>query len=63
MKGEFKAYLKSKGYSKRTVETRMVMIGIYLNWLRKENLEAVEITYNDLLLYMKHCQRKGRSQK
>ena len=63
MKGEFKAYLKSKGYSKRTVETRMVMIGIYLDWLKKENLEAVEITYNDLLLYMKHCQRKGRSQK
>lgn len=67
MKGEFKAYLKSKGYSSGTIKTRMTMIGIYLDWLRKDpeasGLEATEISYNDLLLYMKHCQRKGRSQK
>lgn len=63
MKGPFKDFLKSKNYSSGTIKSRMTMIGIYLEWLKKENLEATEITYNDLLLYMKHCQRKGRSQK
>ncbi|GAB5524243.1 MAG: site-specific tyrosine recombinase XerD [Roseivirga sp.] len=63
MKGEFKAYLKSKGYASNTITTHMATIGIYLDWLKRENLEATVISYNDLLLYMKHCQRKGRSQK
>ena len=39
------------------------MIGHYLDWLNNENLEVTEITYNDLLIYMKHCQRLGRSQR
>ena len=63
MKGLFKDYLKSKGYSTGTIKTRMTMIDIYLEWLKRENLEATAVSYNDLLLYMKHCQRKGRSQK
>lgn len=63
MKGEFKAYLKSKGYASNTITTHMAIVGIYLDWLKRENLEATAISYNDLLLYMKHCQRKGRSQK
>ena len=63
MKKAFKHYLKSKGYASKTIETRMVMIGHYLDWLDFENLEAEAIGYNDLLLYMKHSQQLGRSQK
>ena len=63
MKGEFKAYLKSKGFAGGSIRTRMITIEKYWQWLRKENLEPVEITYNDLLLYIKHCQRKGLTQR
>lgn len=63
MKGPFKDYLKSKGHATSTIETRMVMIGHYLDWLELENLEAESITYNDLLGYMKHSQQLGRSQR
>lgn len=63
MKEAFKEYLKSKGYASKTIKSRILIIGIYQEWLDKEGLEASEITYNDLLLYMKECQRKGRSQR
>ena len=63
MKGEFKAYLKSKGFTKGSIRTRMITIEKYWQWLRKENLEASEVSYNDLLLYMKHCQRKRLTQR
>ena len=39
------------------------MIGHYLDWLEEEHLEAESIRYTDLLIYMKHCQRLGRSQR
>ena len=63
MKEQFKTYLKSKAYSSKTIKSRILIIGIYLEWVERQNLEAREITYNDLLGYMKECQRKGRSQR
>ena len=63
MKGAFKAYLKSKGYASKTITTRLIMIGHYLDWLEEENLAAESVRYTDLLVYMKHCQRLGRSQR
>ena len=47
----------------KTITTRLVMIGHYLDWLEEENLEAEYIRYTDLLIYMKHSQRLGRSQR
>lgn len=59
----FKNYLKSKGFTRKSIESRMTAIDQYLQWLNKENLEAEQISYNDLLLYMQYCQRKGISQR
>jgi len=63
MKNKFKHYLKENSYSSKTITSCMNMISIYMDWLKKENLNVTDITYTDLLLYMKHCQRKGRSQR
>ena len=60
---EFKNYLEQKSFSRISIETRLGVISRYFEWLEKEALEAEAITYNDLLLYIKHSQRKGVSQR
>lgn len=60
---EFKSYLEQRSFSRISIETRLAVISRYLKWLEKEALEAEAITYNDLLLYIKHSQRKGVSQR
>ena len=41
----------------------MRVINMYHEWLKSENMEAGQVSYNDLLLYMKHCSRKGAVQR
>ncbi len=40
----------------------MVVIRLFWKWLEKENLEAENVSYVDLLLYMKYRSRKGTGQ-
>jgi len=63
MRESFEAYLKSQAFSHSTVERRLVVIEMFWQWLEKENLEVEEVSYNDLLLYMKHKSQKGASQR
>lgn len=60
---DFKEYLKSKQFSQKSIDSRLMIINQYWKWLDQENMEAGQVGYNDLLLFMKHCQQKGRSQK
>lgn len=59
----FKEYLKSKAFTNRSIERRMIVIGMFWQWLEKENLEAEEVSYNDLMLYMKYKSKKGAGQR
>jgi site-specific recombinase XerD len=59
----FETYLKSKGFTRKSIASRMMIFSQFRKWLEMENMEADQITYNDLLLFMKHCQRRGRKQK
>jgi integrase/recombinase XerD len=59
----FETYLKQRGFSHKTIKTRLMIYGQYTEWLTKENLEAEQVTYNDLLSYIKHRQRKGATQR
>jgi len=63
MREGFKEYLKSKQFSRKSIDSRLMIIGQYQKWLEQENMESGQVGYNDLLLFMKHCQQKGRSQK
>ena len=59
----FKAYLKSKRFTSKSIESRLTVFDQYLKWIERENLDIGQISYNDLLLFMKHCQYKGISQR
>ena len=70
MKTNFKDYLKSKAFTAKSIQSRMVVFNQYLKWIERENpsagragLEIGQVSYNDLLLFMKHCQHKGVSQR
>jgi len=60
---EFTDYLKQRRFSKASLKTRLTVINRYFDWLDKQGLEAEEVTYNDLLSYIKQNQRKGVSQR
>lgn len=67
MKEAFEVYMKERAFARSTIEHRLIMIGLYFDWLDKENppggLQAPEVKYNDLLGFMKYCQRTERSQR
>ncbi len=59
----FESYLKSKQFTSKSIKSRMVVIRLFWKWLEEENLEAGQVSYTDLLLYMKYRSRKGTSQR
>jgi integrase/recombinase XerD len=60
---EFRQYLKSKSYTRKGIESRMTAIRLFWKWTDKQDIEAEEVSYNDLLMYMKHKSGKGASQR
>jgi site-specific recombinase XerD len=63
MKTNFIEYLKSKGLTKRTISSFERTAAIFLNWLKKEQMSAEQVRHQDILLFMKYCQRQGASQR
>jgi integrase/recombinase XerD len=63
MKDDFTNYLKSRQYATESIKTYINTINLLFKWLEKENIEVEEVSYNDLLLYMKHCSHRGMSQR
>ena len=59
----FEQYLKSKRFTSKSIQSRLTVFDQYLKWIEKENLDIEQVSYNDLLLFMKHCQHKGISQR
>ncbi|WP_425391695.1 tyrosine-type recombinase/integrase [Ekhidna sp.] len=62
-KTSFREYLKSKAFTSKSIDRRMVVMRMFWKWLEKENLEAEEVSYNDLMMYMKYKSRKGATQR
>lgn len=60
---QFIDYLKKRQFSHSTLGTSRNTLGYYLKWLEIENMEAEQISYQDLLGFMKHCSSKGISQR
>jgi len=48
----FKKYLLQKGYSLQTIKSFEVVVTKYLKWLKKENIEDVSASYNDIVHYI-----------
>ncbi len=63
LKMNFIDYLKSKGMTPRTIINFNRVIAIFLNWLEKEQIEQEQVSYTDILSFMKHCQKQGTTQR
>lgn len=63
MKTSFIDYLKTNGMTPRTIIGFNRVVGIFLNWVKKEQLDIEQVRYQDILLFMKHCQKKSASQR
>jgi len=63
MKTSFTDYLKLKEFSSQTITSFERVATIFLNWLKKEQMDAVQVRHQDILSFMKHCQRQGASQR
>jgi site-specific recombinase XerD len=59
----FIGYLKEKRASKSSIKSRLTVVGIYLEWLELENLSLLEVSYTDLLSFMRWCNHRGVSQR
>ena len=59
----FEDYLKSNGYAPRSIVTMKRTLETFNKWLDRESLEAVQVSYRDMLAYMKYLQRTGVSQR
>ncbi|GAA5044299.1 hypothetical protein GCM10011506_47930 [Marivirga lumbricoides] len=59
----FESYLQSKGFTSNGIKSRLKILKRYRKWLAEEHLEAEQVTYNELLSFMKWCSNKGASQR
>ncbi len=48
----FKKYLLQKGYSLQTIKSFERVVAKYLKWLKKENVEDLSASYNDIVHYI-----------
>jgi integrase/recombinase XerD len=62
-KAGFIVYMKSKGFTSKSIESRLNTFKAYCRWLLKENLEIEQVTYNELLAFMKWCKRREVTQR
>jgi integrase/recombinase XerD len=57
----FAIYLQQKKCSPATIKTYEKYLGYFMQWLGKENLDAVVLHYSDVLDYIRHLQQSGKS--
>lgn len=59
----FSDYLKRQELTHRSIGTAEKTVKRFLQWVKKENLSPEQIRYQDILLWMKHRQKSGTSQR
>jgi site-specific recombinase XerD len=62
-KTSFIEHLKTKGLTSRTITSFDRVSTVFLNWLKKEQISIAQVRYQDVLLFMKYCQKQGVSQR
>lgn len=58
---DFKEYLLQKNYQASTIESIERYVRRFLEWMEKESLELEQISYNDLLILVKHFRKQDFS--
>lgn len=57
---DFKTYLASRKISANTIETYKRYKSCFLDWLNKNGREPEEVTYDDLIRFIKDCKDDGQ---
>jgi site-specific recombinase XerD len=63
MRTSFNEYLKRKEFTTNSIASIEKSVNRFLKWVEKENLQPAQVRYADLLLWMKHKQKSGTSQR
>jgi site-specific recombinase XerD len=63
MRTSFNEYLKAKEFAHKSIDSAEKSVKRFIRWTVKENVQLEQVRYHDLLLWMKHCQQGGASQK
>jgi site-specific recombinase XerD len=59
----FNEYLKAKELTRWSIATAEKKVKRFLQWTEKENVGPGQVSYQDILLWMKHQQKSGASQR
>ena len=59
---ELKQYLINRRYSFNTVESRLKDVNYFFNWLTFQNINYLEVSYADILSYVKFCKMRENKQ-
>lgn len=59
----FMKYMKGRQFSRNTLRTVRVTIRLYLQWVTKERMEPDQVSYQDMLGFMRACSQKGTTQR
>jgi integrase/recombinase XerD len=59
----FEQYLQSKNYSPQTIASYCKGESWFTGWLRQEQIAGEEVTYTDVLAFMRYLLDKGRSKR
>ncbi len=57
----FKEYLQQQQYSHNTIEGYLRVIERFLTWLKQQQLQVEETSYQDILAYVRFCSENGNS--
>lgn len=63
LKTSFHEYLEHQGMTKKSIGSCEKVMRFFLTWLGNQNMEPEQASYADVLAYMKHCQKKGVTQR
>lgn len=55
----FTEYLKRRQFTNKTITTHENTVQNYLEWVAQERMEPEQVTYQDLLGYMRACSKNG----
>jgi site-specific recombinase XerD len=59
----FREYLESRNYSNATIESYEKMLVLFTDWIRDEQLKVKDMTYNDMMAYVRYASSKGISKR
>jgi integrase/recombinase XerD len=59
----FEQYLQTGRYSTHTIRHYQLYAGVFTDWLSQEQLAGEQVTYNDVIAFMRYLTGKGKSKR